>query len=73
MASGHVGNVWRSMPDERLTGWGWAGLGLAGSVAMTAAGPDLSVGGATSWWFMLHVPPGHWADIALFYVGMAAL
>ena len=61
------------MPDERLTGWGWAGLGLAGSLAMTAAGPDLSVGGPIRWWFSLHLPPGHSADVALFYAGLAAL
>jgi alpha-1,6-mannosyltransferase len=61
------------MPDERLTGWGWAGLGLAGSLAMTAAGPDLVDGGSIHWWFTLHLPPGHSADVALFYVGMAAL
>jgi hypothetical protein len=61
------------MPDERLTGWGWAGLGLAGSLAMTAAGPVLSGGGATSWWFTVHVPGGHSADMALFYAGLAAL
>ncbi|HEY5318026.1 MAG TPA: polyprenol phosphomannose-dependent alpha 1,6 mannosyltransferase MptB [Solirubrobacteraceae bacterium] len=61
------------MPDERLTGWGWAGLGLAGSLAMTAAGPDLSAGGSITWWFTLHMPPGHSADVALFYAGMAAL
>jgi alpha-1,6-mannosyltransferase len=61
------------MPDVRLTGWGWAGLGLAGSLALTAAGPDLSVGGSTHWWFTLHLPPGHSADVALFYAGLAAL
>jgi hypothetical protein len=61
------------MPDERLTGWGWAGLGLAGSLAMTAVGPDLADGGSISWWFTLHLPPGHWADVAVFYLGMAAL
>jgi hypothetical protein len=61
------------MPDERLTGWGWAGLGLAGSLAMTATGPDVVVGKSISWWFTLHLPPGHSADVALFYAGMAAL
>ena len=61
------------MPDERLTGWGWAGLGLAGSLAMTAAGPDVNGGGSLGWWFSLHLAPGHSADVALFYVGMAAL
>jgi hypothetical protein len=59
------------MPDERLTGW--AGLGLAGSLAMTAAGPVLSGGGATSWWFTVHLPGGHTAEMTLFYVGLAAL
>jgi hypothetical protein len=57
------------MPDERLTGWGWTGLGLAGSLAMTAAGPELSGGGATSWWFTLHFS----AATAVFYLGLAAL
>jgi len=61
------------MPDERLTGWGWAGLGLAGSLAMAAVGPDLADGGSIGWWFTLRLPPGHSADLALFYVGMAAL
>lgn len=60
------------MPDVRSTGWGWAGLGLAGSLAMTAAGPDLSVDGSTRWWFTLHLPPGHSADV-LFYAGLAVL
>ena len=61
------------MPDERLTGWGWAGLGLAGSLAMSAAGPDVIGGKSITWWYALHVPPGHSADVALFYAGMAAL
>jgi hypothetical protein len=61
------------MPDERLTGWGWAGLGLAGSLAMTAAGPAVSDGGSIHWWFTLHLPSGHSADVALFYAGLAAL
>lgn len=61
------------MPDERLTGWGWAGLGLVGSLAATVAGPALTGGGATNWWFTVHLPGGHSADLALFYLGMAAL
>ncbi|HWC86738.1 MAG TPA: polyprenol phosphomannose-dependent alpha 1,6 mannosyltransferase MptB [Solirubrobacteraceae bacterium] len=61
------------MPDERLTGWGWPGLGLAGSLAITAAGPLLFGGGSTGWWFTLHVPGGHSGAVALFYGGMAAL
>jgi alpha-1,6-mannosyltransferase len=61
------------MPDERLTGWGWAGLGLGGSLAVSAAGPAVSGGGPIAWWFTLHLPPGHSADVALFYSGMAAL
>ena len=61
------------MPDERLTGWGWPGLGLAGSLAMTATGPDLAGRGSISWWFILHLPPGHSVDVAVFYAGMAAL
>jgi hypothetical protein len=61
------------MPDERLTGWGWAGLGLAGSFAITVAGPDLIGGKSISWWFTLHLPPGHAANVAVFYAGMAAL
>jgi hypothetical protein len=40
---------------------------------MTVAGPDLSLGSSIRWWFTLHVPPGHSADVALFYAGMAAL
>src|SRR5258708_21795289 len=68
-----AGNVWRSMPDERFTGWGWPGLGLAGSLAITAAAPDVSGGGSGSWWFSLHIPGGHSAALALFYAGMAAL
>lgn len=61
------------MPDERLTGWGWAGLGLAGSFAMAATGADLVGGKSISWWFMLHLPPGHAANVVVFYAGMAAL
>ena len=61
------------MPDERLTGWGWAGLGLAGSLAMTATGPRLVGGESIRWWFTLHLLSGHFANMALFYGGMAAL
>jgi len=61
------------MPDERLTSWGWAGLGLAGSTAMTAVGPGLTGATSAGWWFTLHLPPGHAADVAVFYAGMAAL
>jgi len=58
------------MRSARLTGWGWAGLGLAGSSALTLAGPDLIGGKPISWWFNLHLPAGR---TALFYAGMAAL
>jgi hypothetical protein len=68
-----AGNVWRSMPDERFTGWGWPGLGLAGSLAITAAAPDLFGGSSGSWWFSLRIPGGHSAALAVFYAGMAAL
>jgi len=61
------------MPDERLTGWGWAGLGLAGSSAMAVAGPDLIGGKSISWWFTPHLVQGHTANVAVFYAGMAAL
>ncbi|HWF73282.1 MAG TPA: polyprenol phosphomannose-dependent alpha 1,6 mannosyltransferase MptB [Solirubrobacteraceae bacterium] len=56
------------MPDEWLTGWGWAGFGLAGSLAMTVAAPALTGGG---WWFTLHI--GHSADLALFWAGAGGL
>jgi alpha-1,6-mannosyltransferase len=68
-----AGNVWRSMLDERFTGWGWPALGLAGSLAITAAAPALVGGGATGWWFTVHIPGGHAGATTLFYVGMAAL
>lgn len=46
--------------------WAWASLGLAGSVLVALAGPQMA-GGPVRWWF--HPPLG----VAVFYAGIAAL
>ncbi len=49
--------------------WGWAALGLAGSVAVALAGPRLA-GGRVQWWFD---PSLGAANVAVFYAGIVAL
>src|ERR1700760_3154946 len=61
------------MPDARLTGWGWAGLGLAGSTAMMGVGPDVIGDQPPRWWLTFTLAPGHAARLAIFYAGMVAL
>jgi len=46
----------------------WAGLGLAGSVAVALAGPALA-GGPVRWWF----DPALGGGVAVFYAGIVAL
>jgi hypothetical protein len=48
--------------------WAWAGLGLAGSITVALAGPQLA-GGTVSWWFH----PRIGGDVAIFYAGIVAL
>jgi len=48
--------------------WAWAGVGLAGSLAVALAGPQLA-GGPVSWWY--HPTLG--GDVAIFYAGIVAL
>ncbi len=48
--------------------WAWAGLGLAGSLAVALAGPQLA-GGPVGWWYH----PTFGGDAALFYAGILAL
>jgi hypothetical protein len=50
--------------------WAWAGLGLAGSLAIALTGPQLA-GGPVRWWF--HPVLGSAADVAVFYGGIVAL
>jgi hypothetical protein len=50
--------------------WAWAGLGVAGSVAIALAGPQMA-GGPVTWWF--HPPVASGAAFSLFYGGIAAL
>ena len=49
--------------------WGWAALGLAGSVAIALAGPRLA-GGRAQWWFD---PSLGGVGVAMFYAGIVAL
>src|SRR5438045_1907783 len=49
--------------------WAWTGLGLAGSLAIALAGPQLA-GGPVRWWFD---PSLGGAGSALFYAGIVAL
>ena len=46
--------------------WAWAGLGLAGSLLITVAGPGMA-GGPVAWWFR----GGGGAGV--FYAGILAL
>jgi hypothetical protein len=50
-------------------GWPWAGLGLAGSLAIALAGADILRGDPAVWWFNAHLP----AHDVLFYGGIAVL
>jgi alpha-1,6-mannosyltransferase len=48
--------------------WAWAALGLAGSLAVALAGPQLA-GGPVRWWYH----PAISGDAAIFYAGILAL
>jgi hypothetical protein len=48
--------------------WAWAAVGLAGSLAVALAGPQLA-GGPVRWWY--HPTLG--GDVAIFYAGIVAL
>src|SRR5512142_366377 len=50
-------------------GWAWAGLGLAGSLAIALAGADILRGNPVVWWFNPALP----AHDVLFYGGIAVL
>jgi hypothetical protein len=58
------------MPQTDIRGqravWAWAGLGLAGSLLITLAGPGMA-GGPVDWWFT------GGGGVAVFYAGMLAL
>ena len=54
-------------------GWGWAGLGLAGSVLVTLAGADLVDRKPVRWWFHPGLPGGHDAHTVMFFAGIAVL
>ena len=49
--------------------WAWAAVGLAGSLAVALAGPQLA-GGPVRWWFD---PSLGGADVAVFYAGIVAM
>jgi Glycosyltransferase family 87 len=51
-------------------GWGWIGLGLAGSLATTLAGADLLAAKPIGWWFH---PSLRGAHQLIFFAGIAAL
>lgn len=48
--------------------WAWAGVGLAGSLAVALAGPQMA-GGPVMWWYH----PAIAGDVAIFYAGIVAL
>jgi hypothetical protein len=50
-------------------GWGWTGLGLAGSLASTVAGADLLAHKPIEWWLHPRVPGRE----LVFYAGIAAV
>lgn len=53
--------------------WGWAGLGLAGSLLTAFAGPAAVDDAVTHWWYEPSIPGGRSGAIVLVYVGMALL
>jgi hypothetical protein len=48
--------------------WAWTGLGLAGSIAIALAGPQLA-GSSVGWWYHPRIGGG----VAIFYAGIVAL
>jgi hypothetical protein len=48
--------------------WAWAGLGLAGSLAVALAGPHLA-GGPVRWWYH----PAIGGEVAIFYAGIVGM
>ncbi len=63
--------------SRALTGltpvWGWAGLGLLGSVMAAFEGSELLGPGAVRWWFTAAIPSGHAATKIVFWAGVALL
>ena len=55
--------------------WAWIALGLAGSLAITMAGPQIVQGQYVNWWFNVNFPPtwSHIGSVVVAYAGMAAL
>ncbi len=60
------------LPRSRRV-WGWAALGLAGSVLIALAGPRSVADPATPWWYSPPVPGGRSVATALVYAGIAVL
>ncbi|HJS95319.1 MAG TPA: polyprenol phosphomannose-dependent alpha 1,6 mannosyltransferase MptB [Solirubrobacteraceae bacterium] len=58
----------QSSIHARRAVWAWAGLGLAGSLAVALAGPQLA-GGPVRWWYH----PAIGGGVAIFYAGIVAL
>ncbi len=61
------------MRGARGVGWAWVGLGLAGSLALTAAASRLLDHQPTHWFFVVHLPGGHRFSQVVFWAGVVAL
>jgi alpha-1,6-mannosyltransferase len=53
--------------------WAWVGLGLAGSLLLTAAASKLLDGRPIHWFFTVHPPGGHRFSQIVFWAGVLAL
>ncbi|MEO6859586.1 MAG: polyprenol phosphomannose-dependent alpha 1,6 mannosyltransferase MptB [Solirubrobacteraceae bacterium] len=62
----------QSLPRSRSI-WGWAALGLAGSLLIALAGPRSVADPVTAWWYMPPVPGGRTGATVLVYAGIAVL
>ena len=58
---------------RRDLGWAWVGLGLAGSLALTAAASKLLDHQPIHWFFTVHPPGGHHFAQVVFWAGVLAL
>jgi alpha-1,6-mannosyltransferase len=60
-------------PARWSSTWGWAGLGLVGSVLAAFTGSRLLGSGAVRWWYTAPFPSSHGAAKLVFWLGIAAL
>lgn len=62
----------QSLPRSRSI-WGWAALGLAGSLLIVLAGPRSVADPVTAWWYLPPVPGGRTGATVLVYAGIGVL